>query len=46
MKHRNLFRAAVLTAGAVLFCSGVLRGEPDEILNRAVRVCLECIGIG
>lgn len=34
-----------LTAGAMIW-AGVERGEPSMILNKAARVCLECIGLG
>ncbi len=43
---RNLMRVGGLTAGAVLIVLGIVRGEPAEIWEKAVRVCLECIGIG
>ena len=39
-------RVALLAAGCAFLVLGVLRGEPGEILQKAVRVCLECIGIG
>ena len=37
----------VLLALATAFVfAGILRGEPGMILQKAIRVCLECIGIG
>ena len=33
-------------AGAVLLALGVWRGEVAVVLAKAVRICLECIGIG
>ncbi len=38
--------AALLAAGAVLIVLGVLGGETKVVLAKAIRICLECIGIG
>lgn len=37
---------ALLALGCALVAWGVARAEPGIILKKAVRVCLECIGIG
>lgn len=45
-KHRiALTRAVILSVGITLITLGILRGELSEILQKAVVVCLECIGI-
>jgi hypothetical protein len=38
--------AVILLAGIVMLFFGILRGEPQMIFQKAIRICLECIGIG
>lgn len=33
-------------AGILMMVYGISRGEPSVVLEKAVRVCMECIGIG
>ncbi len=37
---------ALLVIGITMVCLGVMRGEADAVLAKAIRLCLECIGIG
>ncbi len=48
MKNRRTaaVRYAVLAAGAAFVLIGMLRSEFEEVLQKAVKICLECIGIG
>ena len=39
-------RAAAFALGVVFMAMGIVRGEPTEVMRKAVVVCLECIGIG
>ena len=42
----RILRYAVAAAAAVCIAIGLMRHEYAEVLAKAVRVCLECIGIG
>lgn len=45
-KVRNLIRAAVLIIGIGMIVYGATHGEASIALRKAVKVCLECIGLG
>jgi hypothetical protein len=38
--------AAIFVAAIALILTGALLGEPAEVEQKAVNICLECIGIG
>ena len=37
---------AVATVGALMMALGIYKGEMAEVFAKAIRICLECIGIG
>ena len=41
--HKKL---AVLLAAGCMIAAGVSNGEPEVVLAKAIRVCMQCIGIG
>lgn len=45
-RHRRIWQTGCLILGAALCCIGLLHGESETVLEKAVRICLECIGIG
>ncbi len=45
-KAKNILRCCCLAAGVGFIGLGLYRGEAGEVLDKAVRICLECIGIG
>jgi len=46
IQKRFLSPVIILALGVVLAALGIWRGELDVILQKAIIVCLECIGIG
>ncbi len=43
---RALFGLALAAVGALMMAFGVADGEHREVFEKAIRICLECIGIG
>ena len=41
----HMLRGLAICAGVALVVLGVSRGEADVVLKKAVRICLECIGV-
>ena len=36
----------LLAAGVLMLLFGVWRGEAATVLSKAIKLCLECVGIG
>ncbi len=39
-------QAMLLIVGVAMLCFGVWRGEVLTVLSKAIKLCLECVGIG
>ena len=44
--NKALSQGVLLVAGVVMICYGAMRGEVESVLSKAIRLCLECVGIG
>ncbi len=43
---KNLPAAVTLVAAAILIAIGLAQRQPAQVLAKAIRVCMECVGIG
>ena len=43
---KTMLQVSLLICGVAMLCYGALRGEVDTVLSKAIRLCLECVGIG
>ena len=48
LRHRKktAVQLLLLAAGGAMAAYGVWRGEAALVLGQAIKVCLECVGIG
>lgn len=44
--NKVLSQGVLLAVGVVMICYGAMRGEVESVLSKAIRLCLECVGIG
>ncbi len=45
-KKQNIITIGVITIGGFFVLLGLSHGEYVDVLNKAIYICLECIGIG
>ena len=43
---KAVFQVVLLICGAAMLGLGAWRGEAETVLSKAIRLCLECVGIG
>ena len=46
MQRHEFVTGAVILVAIVLIIAGIYIGEPADVLQKAVNICLECIGVG
>lgn len=46
LKSKQILQLVLLAAGIILVTYGVARGEAAVVLSKAIKLCLECVGIG
>lgn len=45
-RKKTLVQSLLLFAGILMICFGIWRGEAEIVLSKAIRLCMECVGIG
>lgn len=45
-RRKNAAHLLLIAAGTVMMGFGAMRGEAELVLGKAIRLCLECVGIG
>lgn len=43
---KNKIPVLILISAILLVGVGIYRGEAQEVLNKGINLCLECVGIG
>lgn len=46
INKKSIAQSALLLAAVLMIGFGIWRGEPDTVLAKAIRLCMECVGIG
>ncbi len=46
MESEKATQIFLLAAGLVFFLVGIYRGEAATVLSKAIKLCMECVGIG
>lgn len=45
-KSLTIIRIGIVAAGIMLVAVGIRHGDYADVMNKAIRICYECIGIG
>ena len=41
-----ILRLVLLTLAVVFIIAGILNGSMTAVINKAIRICTECVGLG
>lgn len=46
VQKKRLLQSVLLAAAVLMIGFGVWRGEANTVFSKAIRLCMECVGIG
>lgn len=46
MTRKRYVLAGLFLLAAILIVAGLSQGQPVQVLNKAINICLECVGLG
>ena len=46
MTKKKYILAGALLIAAVFVIVGIIQGQPAQVFNKAINICLECVGLG
>ena len=46
LKYKKTSQIVLFITGITMISYGVIRGEAAVVLGKAIKLCLECVGIG